>query len=130
MKTSKKPWPLATVFGLRDSINTNPDYQRPPVWTRSQKQLLIDTVLRNYEIPKLYWRVADLSGPRLQTLDATALDRVHAAMLLQANGHANALRALIGVEQNRGPDFLRLANPFLRCIHAAARKSGSWMPCC
>ena len=46
----------------------------------------------------------------LQTLDATALDRVHAAMLLQASGHANALRALIGVEQNRGPDFLRLAN--------------------
>ena len=39
--------------GLRDSINTNPDYQRPPVWTRSQKQLLIDTILRNYEIPKL-----------------------------------------------------------------------------
>ena len=69
MKTSKKPWPLATVFGLRDSINTNPDYQRPPVWTRSQKQLLIDTVLRNYEIPKLYWRVADLSGPKYDVVD-------------------------------------------------------------
>ena len=46
----------------------------------------------------------------LQTLDATALDRVHAAMLLQASGHANALRALIAAEQDRGPDFLRLAN--------------------
>ena len=46
----------------------------------------------------------------LQTLDATALDRVHAAMLLQASGHANALRSLIGAEQDRGPDFLRLAN--------------------
>ena len=46
----------------------------------------------------------------LQTLDATALDRVHAAMLLQASGHANALRTLIGAEQDRGPDFLRLAN--------------------
>ena len=31
-------------------------------------------------------------------------------MLLQANGHANALRTLIGTEQERGPDFLRLAN--------------------
>ena len=65
----------------------------------------------------------------LQTLDATALDRVHAAMLLQANGHANALRALIGAEQDRGPDFLRLANALRRCIRAAARKSGSWTPC-
>jgi len=41
---------------------------------------------------------------------ATTLDRVHAAMLLQAGGQANALRALIKVEQDRGPDFLRLAN--------------------
>ena len=41
---------------------------------------------------------------------ATTLDRVHAAMLLQAGGQANALRALIGAEQDRGPDFLRLAN--------------------
>ena len=41
---------------------------------------------------------------------ATTLDRVHAAMLLQAGGDANALRTLIDAEQNRSPDFLRLAN--------------------
>ncbi len=46
----------------------------------------------------------------LRPLDATVLDRVHAAMLLQADGHANALRALIASEQDRGPDFPRLAN--------------------
>ena len=32
------------------------------------------------------------------------------AMPLQANGRANALRALLKDEQERGPDFLRLAN--------------------
>ncbi|MCS6797211.1 MAG: hypothetical protein NZ898_01555 [Myxococcota bacterium] len=42
--------------------------------------------------------------------EPTTLDRVHAAMLLQAGGQAQALRALIGAEQERGPDFLRLAN--------------------
>jgi putative DNA methylase len=42
--------------------------------------------------------------------EATTLDRVHAAMLLQAGGQSNALRALIKAEQERGPDFLRLAN--------------------
>jgi hypothetical protein len=42
--------------------------------------------------------------------EATTLDRVHAAMLLQASGKANALRALIKAEQQHGPDFLRLAN--------------------
>ncbi len=41
---------------------------------------------------------------------ATTLDRVHAAMLLQAGGQTNALRALIKAEQERGPEFLRLAN--------------------
>ncbi len=46
----------------------------------------------------------------LQTIDATTLDRVHAAMLLHASGHANALRKLIAAEQDRGPEFLRLAN--------------------
>ena len=46
----------------------------------------------------------------LQRIDATTLDRVHAAMLLQASGHASALRTLIGAEQDRGPDFLHLAN--------------------
>jgi adenine-specific DNA methylase len=41
---------------------------------------------------------------------ATTLDRVHAAMLLQSSGRTNALRALLAAEQERGPDFLRLAN--------------------
>ncbi len=44
------------------------------------------------------------------TSDGTTLDRVHTAMLLQSSGHANALRTLINAEQDRGPDFLRLAN--------------------
>jgi putative DNA methylase len=42
--------------------------------------------------------------------EATTLDRVHMAMLFQASGRTNALRALLGAEQERGPDFLRLAN--------------------
>lgn len=42
--------------------------------------------------------------------EATTLDRVHAAMLLQSGGRANDLRALIKAEQDRGPGFLRLAN--------------------
>ncbi|MDE0143355.1 MAG: hypothetical protein OXI80_09140 [Caldilineaceae bacterium] len=43
---------------------------------------------------------------------ATTLDRIHAAMLLQASGRSQALRNLLRAEQERGPDFLRLANAF------------------
>ena len=58
--------------------------------------------------PRAGFEVSDegLAGER----NATTLDRVHAAMLLQAGGRANALRALLKAEQERGPDFLRLAN--------------------
>ena len=42
--------------------------------------------------------------------NATTLDRIHAAMLLQASGRTEALRNLIRAEQDRGPDFLRLSN--------------------
>ena len=51
-------------------------------------------------------RTADLGEFR----DATTLDRIHAAMLLQASGRTEALRAHLRTEQERGPDFLRLAN--------------------
>jgi len=54
---------------------------------------------------------ANVSDDALQAQrGATTLDRIHAAMLLQASGRSNALRALIKAEQQRGPDFLRLAN--------------------
>lgn len=54
---------------------------------------------------------AHVSDEALQTQrEATTLDRIHAAMLLQVNGRANALRALLKAEHERGPEFERLAN--------------------
>ena len=52
----------------------------------------------------------DLPAAVQRQAGATTLDRVHAAILLQAGGRTNALRALLEAEQQRGPDFLRLAN--------------------
>ena len=46
----------------------------------------------------------------LRARGTTTLDRVHAAMLLQASGQSQALRTLLRAEQDRGPDFLRLSN--------------------
>ena len=56
-------------------------------------------------------RMGDVSEQNLAAAcEATTLDRVHAAMLLQASGRTKALRALLKAEQERSPDFLRLAN--------------------
>lgn len=54
---------------------------------------------------------AGVEDQALRTMrEATTLDRVHAAMLLQSGGRTNALRSLLKAEQERGSDFLRLAN--------------------
>lgn len=43
MEISKKPRSLLSVCGYKNRIDTNPDFQRPAVWSLGQKQLLIDT---------------------------------------------------------------------------------------
>jgi len=69
MSVNKQPWPIATVYSIKDRVNTNPDYQRPPVWSRAQKQLLIDTILRGYDIPMLYWRQTGSRPDRFDVVD-------------------------------------------------------------
>lgn len=72
MKTNKKPWPLGTLSnakGIRQRIDTNPDFQRPAVWSTSQKQLLVDTILREYDVPKMYWRKLPGSPDKYDVVD-------------------------------------------------------------
>lgn len=69
MEISKKPWPAVSVCGIKNRIDTNPDFQRPPVWSRSQKQLLIDSILRGYDVPKLYWRKIGSGPDRYDVVD-------------------------------------------------------------
>jgi adenine-specific DNA methylase len=78
-------------------------------------QLVLLPELEKRSAPKARDRrrkaIMDTSNAGVQTdQKATTLDRVHAAMLLQASGQANTLRALIKAEMERGPEFLRLAN--------------------
>jgi hypothetical protein len=71
MKIKKHPYPLFTVSSpnVRVNIDTNPDYQRPSVWSVPQKQLLIDTILRGYDIPKMYWRQTGSKPDKFEVVD-------------------------------------------------------------
>ena len=44
----------AMTHERRHLIDPRPAYQRGPVWTLQQRQRLIDSILRRYDIPKLY----------------------------------------------------------------------------
>src|SRR3954463_14374943 len=70
MKMNKRPFPLATLCSYEKRIDPTPDYQRPPAWSRKQKQLLLDTILREYDIPKMYWRAVKRSdGVEYEVVD-------------------------------------------------------------
>ena len=72
MKTNKKPFPLAiltTPQGIRQRIDPTPDFQRPAVWSTAQKRLLIDTILREYDVPKMYWRKVGEKPDRYDVVD-------------------------------------------------------------
>ena len=51
------------IYSERDDIQTNPEYQRMgEIWTLDKRQLLIDTILNDFDMPKLYFH--QLSEPK------------------------------------------------------------------
>ena len=48
---------------LANELVIKPDFQRNPVWSSAQKSYLIDTILRGYPIPELYFQaLSDAEG--------------------------------------------------------------------
>ncbi|MHA7899620.1 MAG: DUF262 domain-containing protein [Henriciella sp.] len=44
-----------SLFKTRNRFKMDPDYQRPGgVWSKEKKQLLIDTIINDFDVPKLY----------------------------------------------------------------------------
>lgn len=66
-----KPFTLANLNYLfqKKKLWLNPTYQREAVWTRSQKQLLIDSLLTDVDIPKLYFRAIQKDGYQYEVVD-------------------------------------------------------------
>lgn len=47
---------IIRIYSEREEIQLSPDYQRMGgVWTPEKKQLLIDSILNDYDIPKIYF---------------------------------------------------------------------------
>ena len=56
MKSRPRSWTIYTIVMRENKINPQPQYQRAPVWNEAKKQLLMDSVLRGYDVPKFYLR--------------------------------------------------------------------------
>lgn len=54
MKAYPLTWTLSSFKTNKNKINPSPIYQRQAAWTMAQKQLLMDSIVRKYDIPKIY----------------------------------------------------------------------------
>jgi len=58
MKMELRRRALDKIYKRRDRIDM-PDFQREEVWTELQKRRLIDTILKDWHLPKFYFRKID-----------------------------------------------------------------------
>ena len=56
MKVTVTNWPISQLQKIRGSILEQPKYQRGKVWKSIKNQLLIDSILRGIDLPKIYLR--------------------------------------------------------------------------
>lgn len=56
MKVEQVLWPIKDLLKRKDRINLNPAWQRGPAWREPRRVLLIDSILRGMDIPKIYLR--------------------------------------------------------------------------
>lgn len=113
MDINKKPWPIATICGIRERIDTNPDFQRPAVWSKAQKQLLVDTILRGYDVPKLYWRKTGSKPDTYDVIDGqqrlrTLWEFHDGEFCLPENADPIDDQAVAGLKYAEIPDNLRI----------------------
>lgn len=100
MEVNQEIWPIHKFVGMKAGINLNPQWQRSPVWPGPRQVLLIDSILRGFDIPKVYLRRLDMGGcydfdvvdgqQRLRAIFAFVEDRLplaHSQRLDCIDGH-------------------------------------------
>lgn len=69
MRRNTKPLTISGVIRRETKTDPKPAYQTGPRWSTKQKQLLIDSILRDLDIPKFYLRVLKDSEFEYEVVD-------------------------------------------------------------
>lgn len=73
MRKDKNPKQFMLInlkhMNSKGKLLLNPEYQRESVWALSQKQLLIDSLFHQIDIPKLYFRETEKDGYQYEVVD-------------------------------------------------------------
>lgn len=63
------------IYAERNEIKLDPDYQRMgDIWPLEKRQLLIDSILNDYDIPKIYFHVYDRNQKTLTGITYSVID--------------------------------------------------------
>jgi hypothetical protein len=62
MKVEQALWSIEKLAKLKDKIDLNPAWQRGPAWRDARRVLLIDSILREMDVPKIYLRKLPKGG--------------------------------------------------------------------
>ena len=107
---------ISVVALDRLRIDLNPSYQRrSDIWTPEKRQLLIDSILNEFDIPKLYFHV--LSKPRLLKNGHTALYSI-----IDGRQRIETIWEFLDGKLKLGNDFIYYRNPKLKLggLHLSA----------
>ena len=62
MKIKQHNWASSKVVADRPSVNLNPNWQRGAAWKDPRRILMIDSILRGMDSPKVYLRKLPVNG--------------------------------------------------------------------
>ena len=85
MNLNTHNWTVFSVDRRKNKIDPRPAYQRGPVWSVSHQQLFIDSILRGFDIPKLYLRTVDDDQYKWEVIDGQ--QRLRAIWGFLSNGY-------------------------------------------
>lgn len=76
MKTTPETWTIHEIVTEADNgaLTANPEYQRGLVWTNYQKQMLIDSLMRDYHLPVFYFEKKETESSRSKTIRYEIID--------------------------------------------------------
>jgi hypothetical protein len=111
MKAHTEMMTIADVLDLRATqmLFPNPEYQRGAVWTKTQKRKLVDSVLRGYPIPMMYFhhvrqQARNLVSERYEVIDGQ--QRIN-ALTEYKEGAFKLFDPVADEAEARFPDFIK-----------------------
>ena len=65
MRKETSEWSIRMLVDFQSRINVEAEFQRAPVWSQPQQALLIDSIMRGFDIPKIFLRKLPDGSPYL-----------------------------------------------------------------